>query len=129
AGDAAQRHAVAADLERLARRDDTRPLRRRAPGQQRRDNSELQIFSPRARSSATTAARPSLSMSLMPRALIRVVIHRFPSSSQKRLSLRLTANRRLVCRFEWLTFEPTIGFFPVTWHSRDIVSSPRSSIP
>src|SRR6185295_17331390 len=80
-------------------------------------------FSPRARSSAITAGRPSLSIRRMPRAETRSVIQRRSSSSQNRLSLRLISKRRLVWRFEWLTFEPTSGFFPVTWHSRDMTAS------
>jgi hypothetical protein len=59
----------------------------------------------------------------MPRAETRIVIHRFSSSSQNRLSRRLTSKRRLVWRFEWLTFEPTSGDFPVTWQTRDMAAS------
>src|SRR6187551_3724109 len=56
----------------------------------------------------------------MPRADTRSVIQRFSSSSQKRLFMRFTSKRRLVWRFEWLTFEPTSGFLPVTWQTRDM---------
>src|SRR6185436_3872969 len=114
---AAQRAAVAADLERERGRGRRRgPSRRGTAGEpytgQQRQRRTLrrtgavprdQIFSPRARSSAITTDRPSLSIRRIPRAEIRSVIQRRSSSSQKRLVRRLISKRRLVWRFEWLT--------------------------
>src|SRR5690606_33853611 len=61
---------------------------------------------------------PFLSIERSADVLTRRRTQRFSLSTQKRRDCRLGKKRRLVLLLAWETLLPTIGFLPVTWHTR-----------
>src|SRR5574340_432667 len=76
------------------------------------------MASPRARSSARTDSMPFLSMVRSAALDKRRRTQRFSLSTQNRRYCRLGRKRRLVLLLAWETLFPTMGFLPVTTHTR-----------
>src|SRR3569832_353724 len=74
--------------------------------------------SPRARRSARTDSMPFLSMVRRAALDKRRRTQRFSLSTQNRRYCRLGRKRRLVLLLAWETLFPTMGFLPVTTHTR-----------
>src|SRR5690606_13151111 len=64
---------------------------------------------------------PTLSMVRSALVETRRRTQRFSLSTQKRCDCKLGKKRRLVLLFACETLLPTIGPFPVTWHTRAII--------
>src|SRR5690606_27859708 len=71
-----------------------------------------------ARRSASTASIPFLSIRRRAAPETRRRTQRFSLSTQKRRYCRFGRNRRLVLLLAWDTLFPTMGFLPVTSHTR-----------
>src|SRR6218665_3476862 len=73
---------------------------------------------PRARRSTSTASMPFLSIRRSAALDTRSRTQRFSVSTQKRRYCRFGRNRRRVLLLAWETLFPTMGFLPVTSHTR-----------
>src|SRR5579884_1290108 len=85
----------------------------------------LQIFSPRARSSASTVSMPFLSMVRSAWVDTRSFTQRFSLGTQKRRSCRFGSQRRRVLLLACDTLLPDSARLPVIWQTLAIVPTSR----